>query len=79
MALANFSMLIYEMLKKDPDIVPEEYPLIILDIKSAVCVAKNGKYINHTRHIARRLHFVSNVDKYKIHKIEWCEGGLRLA
>ena len=51
MALANFRMLIHELLNKDPDIVPEEAPLIILDSKSAICMANNGKYTNHTRHI----------------------------
>ena len=43
MALANFRLLINELLNKDPDIVPEEAPLILLDIKSAMCMAKNGK------------------------------------
>ena len=43
MALAHFRMLIHEFLNKDPDIVPEEAPLIVLDIKSAMCMAKNGK------------------------------------
>ena len=72
-------MLIHEFLNKYPDIVPEEDPLIVLDIKSAICMAKNGKYTNHTRHIARRIHFVRNGDKCKMHKIDWCEGGLQLA
>ena len=25
------------------------------------------------------MHFVRNGDKFKMHKIEWCEGGLQLA
>ena len=37
-------MLIHELLDKDPDIVLEETPLIILDSKSAVFMANNGKY-----------------------------------
>ena len=57
MALVNFRMLIRELLNKDPDIVPEEDPLIVLDRKSAMCMAKNGKNTNHTRHIARIMHF----------------------
>ena len=40
---------------------------------------KNGKDTKHTRHIARRMHFVRNGEKCKMHKIEWCEGGLQLA
>ena len=43
MALAHFRILINVLLNKDPDIVPEETPLIILDSKSAMCMAKNGK------------------------------------
>ena len=57
MFLAHCRMLIHELLNKDPDIVPDEDPLIILDRKSDVCMAENGKYANHTRHISRRGHF----------------------
>ena len=42
-------------------------------------MAKNGKDTKNTRHIARRMHFVSNGEKCKMHKIDWCEGGLQLA
>ena len=59
--------------------VPKESPLIFLDNKSAMCMANNGKDTKHTRHIARRMHFVRNGEKYKMHKIDWCEGGLKLA
>ena len=58
MALANFRVLIHELLNKDSDIVPEEAPLIILDGKSSMCVDANGKDTKHTRHIARRMHFL---------------------
>ena len=51
MTLAHFRMLINELLNKDPDVFPEEAPLIILDSNSAVCMAKNGKDTKHTRHI----------------------------
>ena len=54
-------------------------PLIVLDSKSAQCMAKNGIDTKHTRHIARRMHFEGNGEKCKMHKIEWCEGGLQLA
>ena len=59
--------------------VPKEAPLIVLDSKSAMCMDKNGRYTKPTRHIARRMHFVRNGEKCKMHKIEWCEGGLQLA
>ena len=32
--------------------VPKEAPLIALDRKSAMCMAKNGNDTKHTRHIA---------------------------
>ena len=79
MALAHFRMLLHELLNEDPDMVPKEAPLIVLDSKSDMCMANNGRDTKHTRHIERRMHFVSNGDKCKMHKIEWCEGGLQLA
>ena len=71
-------MLIHELLNKDPDMVPEEAPLIVLDIKSAMCMAKNGNDTKHTRHISSRMYFVRNGEKCRMHKIDWCEGGLQL-
>ena len=56
-------MLIHEFLNKYPDIVPEEAPLIILDITSAVSMANNGKDIKHKRLIDRRVHLVRNSKK----------------
>ena len=79
MSLAHSRLLIHEFLNKYPDIVPEEAPLIILDSKSDVCMAKNGKDTKYTRHIARRMHLVRNGEKCKMHKIYWREGGLQLA
>ena len=59
--------------------VPKEATLIVLDSKSAMCMSKNGRYTKHTRNIARRMHFVRNGEKCKIHKIYLCEGGMKLA
>ena len=78
MDLANFRMLIREFLIKDPDIVPEEAPLIVLDSKYAMCMVKNGTDRRHTRNVARRMNFVRNGEKCKMQKIDWCEGGLQL-
>ena len=72
-------MLIGELLNKDPDIVPEEDPLIVFYNKSAMCMDKDVKDTKHTRQIARRMHFVKNREKCNMHKIDWCEVGLRLA
>ena len=60
MDLAYIMMLVNELLNKYPDIVPEETPIIILDNKSAMCIAKNGKDNKNKRHITRISHFVSN-------------------
>ena len=78
MALARFRMVIHELLNKDPDKVPEEAPLILLDSNSAMCMNNNGKDTKHTRHISKIIHFVRNVEKCKMHKIDWCEVGLQL-
>ena len=79
MALAYFRMLIHEFLNKDPDIFLEEAPLIVLGSKSAMCMANNVKDTKHTRKISRRMNFVSNGERCKMHRIDWCEGGLQLA
>ena len=50
-----------------------------MDTKSDMCMAKNGKYTKHVRHISSRIHFVSNGEKCKMHKIYLCEGGMQLA
>ena len=63
MDLAHFRVLIHEFLNKGPYIVPYEAPLIILDSKSAVCMANNGKDTKHTGYIARRMHFLRNGEK----------------
>ena len=78
MALAHFGVLIHELLNKDPYIVPEAAPIIILNRKSTVCMSKNSTYSKHTRHISRRLNSVRNGEKCKIHKIDCCEVGLQL-
>ena len=72
-------MLINEFFSKDPDIVLDITYLIILDRKSAVCMANNVKDNNHTWHIYRRVHLVRNGEKCKMPKIDWCEGGMKLS
>ena len=66
-------------LNKDTDIVPDEVPQIFLESKSDMCLDKNGKDTKYTRNIARIIDFVRNGEKCKMHKIDWCEGGLQLA
>ena len=43
MALAHFRMLIHKLLNKDPYIVTEESPLIVLDSKSAICMNQRSE------------------------------------
>ena len=71
--------MIHEFLNNDPDIVPEESPLVVLNSKYDMCMDNNGKYTKHTRHVASRIYFVRNGEKCKMHKIDWCEGGMQLA
>ena len=78
MALAHFRILIHAFLNKDPDIFPEEDPLIILDINADVCMDNSGKETKHTRHIAMIVYLVRNGENWIMHKIDWCEGGLKL-
>ena len=68
MALAHFRMLVHKLLNEDPDMVPKEAPLIILDSKSAMFMANNGKNTKHTRHITWRMNLVSNGGKCKMQK-----------
>ena len=63
MSLAHFRILNNELLNKDPDVVPEQAPLIILDSKSAICMAKNVKDTKHIRNIDRNLHFGRNYEE----------------
>ena len=60
MTLAHLRMLINELLRKDPDVFPEEGLLIILGSKSDVCMAENANDNNNTRHISRTVNLVSN-------------------
>ena len=69
MDLEDFKILIHELFNKDPDIVPKETPLIILDRKSAVYMDKSGKDTKHTIHIDRKVQFMINGEKCKMYKI----------
>ena len=59
--------------------VPKEAPFIVLDNKSDMCMAKNGKDTKHTIQVARRMRFVRNGEKCKMHKSYRYEEGLQLA
>ena len=61
MSLAHLRMQNNCLLNKYIYVVPEQAPLIILDIKSSVFMAKNGNDTKHTRHISIRRHFLKMV------------------
>ena len=63
MNLSHLRNLINEFLNKGTDIVSEEAPLIILDSKSTVCMARNGKDTKHTRHISSIMYLLRNDEK----------------
>ena len=71
-------MLIHELLNKYPDKIPKDDPLIILYTSSAVCMAKNGKDTNKKMYISRRVHYLRNGENFKLHNIDWCDGGMQL-
>ena len=57
MDLSNSGIMNDERSNKDPDVIPEQAHLVILDIKLALCMSNNGKYTKHTRHIPIRMQF----------------------
>ena len=74
-----FIMLNNELVKKYPDVVPEQVHLSILVRKSDVCVSNNGKDTKNIIHIFRRTYFVINREECNIHRTVYYEGGLQLA
>ena len=79
MDLEHFRMLNNELMNKDPDVIPEQLPLIILDRKSAMIAVNNGKDIKHTIHISRIINFVVNGEECNLHNTLWYEGGLKFS
>ena len=53
--------------------------MIVLYSRSSMCMANNIEDTKHTRHIPRIMNFVRNGEIIKMHKIDWCEGGLKLS
>ena len=53
--------------------------MVVLVSKSAVFMAKHVNDSKHTRYIERRIHYVRNGEKFKMHNIDWCEVGILLA
>ena len=66
------------MMNTDPDVVPDQSPIVLLDSKPAVCISTNGKDIKHTRQNSRRIHFVRNGWEWNLHDKVWREGVIKL-
>ena len=47
-------------MRQNSYVITEQAPIIIFDSKSDLCMAKDGNYTKHNRHISRRIHFVRN-------------------
>ena len=77
MAPENFRMIKNDFLDKYPYVVTEQALLIILGIKSSVCMAKNIKETKHTRQISIIMHFVRIGERCNLHKTVWREEGLQ--
>ena len=78
MALAHLIILHNQLTNKDPDVVPEQSPLIILYSKLDVYISKNGKYTKQTRHLSIIMHFVINIRDCNLHETVWFEEVLQL-
>ena len=74
-----FRMTNNKLLNNVPYLVPEQAPLLILDIKSDICMDNNGEETKHTSHFSRRTEFVRNGEEWNFHKTVWCEGGLKMS
>ena len=57
MALLNLRVLNNQLFNKNPGVVPEQAPLIILDRKLSIFMANNGKYNKHTIHVTIGITF----------------------
>ena len=70
-------MLYNEMRLRDPDdnhlVVP-----IIMDSQSAQAMGHSFRDTKHTRHVARRYHYVHQGEKTGAHSLNWCNADLQL-
>ena len=78
MTLSHFRVLYNDLTKKDPDVFPDQAPLIIFDNKSDLCMAKDGKDTKHNRHIAIITQLIRNGEYLNLHNTVWYGGGLKL-
>ena len=71
-------MLYNELRLCDPD--DNHFPVpIILDSQSAQAMGRSFRDTKHTRHVARRYHFVRQGQHSGAHSLHWCNADLQLA
>ena len=78
MAVAHSRMLVNELNDVDPDDFGEAIKILV-DNTSAQAMAKNEKDTKHTRHIARRMHYVRDGQQIGAHDLNYIPADLNLA
>ena len=76
MTLSRFIIINNELMNKYTYVFPKQSHIIILDRKSSLCMAPNGKDTKHTRYIDRIMYLFRNFEEFNLHKTLWCEVGL---
>ena len=78
LAKNHHRMLLNELDRMEVDSNPSPIP-ILLDSKSAIAMSKSFKDTKHTRHIARRYHYVREGEIEGRFKTYWIDNELQLA
>ena len=78
MSGAHHHMLLNELRLRDPDAATFPIP-VVLDSRSAQAMGNSFRDTKHTRHIARRYHYVRTGAQEGHWVLHWCEAGLQLA
>ena len=78
MAVAHSRMLVNELNGVNPDEYGEATKILV-DNTSAKAMAQNDKDTKHTRHIARRVHYVRNGQQEGAHNLTYIPADLNLA
>ena len=78
MSTDHHRMLLNELDRVNPDDNPSPIA-ILLDSKSAIAIGKSFKDTKHTRHIARRFHYVREGEQQGRFKIQYIDNSLQFS
>jgi len=78
MSTDHHRMLLNELDRVNPDDNPSPIA-ILLDSKSAIAMGKSFKDTKHTRHIARRFHYVREGEQQGRFKIQYIDNSLQFS